>query len=1309
MVVLLLSSAWAIPTQPLIYEWKPLVIDAQDKEAQIIRVASNTQIRALCEGTPSKPPSREAIIRDDERAVALVSGAWSEAIQHDDGWYFPTPPIKSASWVFRSNNCTFEGLGDRASSSGFARLEEGAVNESEFYLWAKQAAVFSPKQFLWLDDSAASTWWSRYLTLRPIGPHPSGNSHSVTADLKTEDGLFYSEDGLEWLPQKNQRHSIRTLFLGNRDIGCLYLDDTPYCQEVVAEENWSFSDGIPELKSSQYDGLTISKPIRWSVLSDDVPHSISIDGPLLYQITSAYPNNYHQSSPLQSSVYPPSKISPLGVKAPEQRPWTSLDSINTDAYWVMEAIDVQSENTAIWVELDLLQRWSRLRGIQSSDIPWLDKNKQFSIWIPHQSNSTCTLSLDAQIYTSIMSETRVHRFSWLSEKNPANLPALDGCQGKLRIESGQDNFPNPVLRRRYHELSNRGVYFLTKDDQPTWLRFSHPQEVEKAMLQLERRGGPSEVLFINYLPNNTENIVGDDGKSWRRPISLLLEPGWDGLLLKGPNPSLVRVSQQQEPEEEPEEFSFEMPTASLEGLRELSQNIYLSQSDTDRVWSLERRALMLATLGEPQLALLDARLALLLGGEEQTNTRLLYSRQIDQWLYPLQSWRPRNDDWVRNSVEAPLTEDALQSAQNNDYIQVAEEMTEANLDARIWWRKSILSGQELSRSQALNAYIQQLEYSQDYSPNAPFFWPLRTLSYDTSIHIRPLGIQLYRGPLPDPSSPGRSDIGEALYEDSFPKERRRTLTSDGILLMPPQEQPLELLLHCRPKSSQKNQGECEISIQEIDGEEQWELTSNIWGETAQITLPPSQYVRSIHANNTEGLITEVLLPEAKKEDGTMWELAANRPITFHVLGPTVLKVLMWSFDEMETQIQINQKGAEGNTSEFINVVGAQQKHIVVPQNGPVEIYLQSQDKVRLKVKVRDSKGGALDAPKEADIPPKSVVFITNPTPKTQRALPHPARPLTPPYAQRIRMRSGWSPNLYNFHSVQLEHFQKVPDAQRWWSAGLNFHQYIESVPIERMGPLSFETQLGLDWKMAKGPINYWLIADAEGGVTLSEPAAAQENLSLTLRADRWWNMYTQGLFRLSLHQYKQWGNHPGSYRSIVDNIYRQSHPLQLQPELEVRFIPSPWLRIQWQSGVWTNSEFAEDRIIDHWYGRVKLNYGSPHRWGRIYTSVDRRYIDLERSDNRTELLWGSFFHTSIWKNGLYLLEGRLQWDSIPSEEEWIIQTQIFVSRSPSGLGVIRPTRIAMRHSTEWGYDDSVNKRWRIPHPEEDSIFNEDPE
>ena len=204
-------------------------------------------------------------------------------------------------------------------------------------------------------------------------------------------------------------------------------------------------------------------------------------------------------------------------------------------------------------------------------------------------------------------------------------------------------------------MPEEGLYFTANAAQKSWLRFTHPPSTSRASLRLEQRSGRAHQIEFEYLPQHSQQIVDDTGQAWRRPISLQLDEGWDGLMVHSPSPTRARLSQPStvEPTSDVDGLILLEMDASPSSIHSLTLRIQKSQSVDERIRTLEKRAQMLANLGETQLALLDMRLADKLRGESVPLFEGLRSQQISEVLYPYSDWRPVIDDWMEDTQKTP--------------------------------------------------------------------------------------------------------------------------------------------------------------------------------------------------------------------------------------------------------------------------------------------------------------------------------------------------------------------------------------------------------------------------------------------------------------------------------------------------------------------------------------------------------------------------------------------------------------------------------------------------------------------------------
>ncbi|MGC6509840.1 MAG: hypothetical protein ACON4U_15555 [Myxococcota bacterium] len=1308
MVVGLLFAAAiaAPPTEPRAFQWRTHSLLNQSEHGILVKASSKKPLRLKCpEGIA--PPQRQAVIRSSGKPAALASGPWSEAVLKDGYWYFPAPPFLSSIWLIGTSKCTVESLSSSVNGSGLARLEYLADDEKTLMQWVSDSAILSPKQLTWLQESnGTEEWRSRYMTIRPAGPHPTGRLKLDGDTLFDGSQWMSAPEGIQLTLPPHQRHTINAVFLGPRNAACIYLDHVAHCKSNDPDELWTLENGLPKLEEKRWNGLSQSKPHKWIITTGKTPQELDVDGPVLLQVSRFFPQNYMWRGSVHGSVYPPAEVNPQGITVETPQIWESVPPLNAEGLYMMEPVDSIKTIDSAWYEL------TSLNAIESDTDPfkWLDENGNFSIWIPKNTpDQKCSIRLHNRTHSIVLTESKVHRFIWLNDVPPIELPKLDGCTGLLRIGDPPRHLPTPTLRRRYHEMPVEGLYFSTHAEQKSWFRFAHSPETNRATLRLEQRSGRAHQVEIQYLPQHTERIVDDLGEVWRRPLSLQLDEGWDGLMVYSLTPTRARLSQPSVGESIPipNDLRFPEMPANPSNIHTLTLQVQQSQTDEVRVRLLEKRAQMFAKLGELQLAQLDMQMANKLRQEDIPLFADLQSQRFSDVLYPYSDWRPVIDDWIEDSEDTPLPIDLLKLAAEDQPLKVAERLSELGRDSRYWWRKAILSGALMSRDNALNAYQQSIQYDALTPQSHSFFWPLRTLSHDAPIYIRPKGITVYRGQWPNENGPNQSNPQAALFAEVFPEQQRRVLVPDKNLIIPPQANEEILALHCRPKSSRGQWGRCAIDIATVDGLERFSVEGEIWGQTRTFSLPPSEKVRFVSVPDSNGLLMEIRIPQSDSQNNRVaWQLKENRPVAFSVLGPTVLRLDTWSFDSIDSLLTVTIESDTDTQVHPKELVGSQHHNVLISEQGIVTVTLKSNHPIRIKPFIRVSNGGQLPPPELIDASEETTgIFMTDTRDSKNQILAPSARPMETNHAARLRLSSNWTPSEPHSHRLGWTHFQRISSATRWWSAGIQAHQYVNAFPVVQGGPFVLDTHAGFDWLHNQGAYQFWLIGDANAGVSLSEPLAAREKLTMTARADRWWRAQLQTIARLKAQQYAQLATHPEPYISTVDSEYWRTHPYQLQPEAEIRFIPSPWVRLQWKAGLKTNAPGGES-TVDQVYGTAMLNIGAPQRWLRLYSDIEQRRTDSNRITQQQTQQYGIMMHAGHWIRTDRLIEGRLSFETNPIDEEWVVQTQFAMVKSQNRLSAIRPTQLAMRHAMNWGFDDANNRYWGIIPPSDSVEFEE---
>ena len=262
----------------------------------MIKASSKTELRLACPNRTS-PPTRQAVIRSSDlfahrahrRRLPQAHGE-RHRTSTATGRRLPKAPILSSIWLIDAADCEVQALSARVGSTGFARLEHAAADEKELMNWLDESSFLSPNQLDWLHNASdIAEWRSRYLSIRPAGPHPTGRiSQPGLTDFEGDIWISASDQYTLTLPP-HQRHDIRAVFLGPRTAACIYLDQNAHCRSNEPAEQWLINDNEPTLDIKRWQGLSQSKTHRWTVMTGETSQELSIDGPALLKISSIFP------------------------------------------------------------------------------------------------------------------------------------------------------------------------------------------------------------------------------------------------------------------------------------------------------------------------------------------------------------------------------------------------------------------------------------------------------------------------------------------------------------------------------------------------------------------------------------------------------------------------------------------------------------------------------------------------------------------------------------------------------------------------------------------------------------------------------------------------------------------------------------------------------------------------------------------------------------------------------------------------------------------------------------------------------------
>ncbi len=1290
-----------------------------------IRARGDEPLRARCpDGTA---PLRLAVVPGDLGAHGLLELSEDPPVRDGEGWWrFPLAPATLTTWRLDREGCRVQVAPTATSSRGLARTEHGAEAGT---LLAQVLGTSALDR----DDAAlleGSPNLASYLAIRPPGPHGSGLTHPAPSSPRdrvrwthpTDGGQelwWHGEEGLTWRIRGPLRVRLDARALGAlQQPLCLWVDEAPSCQPVAPLMVTREHGGAPVREAVLLGEQELAQRTAWRLLLGDGEHTLRLDRPVLAELTTSWPMLYTdgvEDAGLGVTIVPDGEHALTTEQSLPVEPIPEAGVpqavLRTEPATPGRPLDPAESR---WVSLESLatvQGWARPRS------------QRLELWLePQTPDHLCTVALPGDSRFTARAPSGISAFVHTGDDlAPDALPSVTGCDARLRVQ-GLDTTPE-------------GAWTVA-----SWTRTA-PEGRLRWTLDPSL---PTTTAFVAAGTTRALELMASDGARLRLTLvpgpvdadslHLQWDAGWSWVEVSALEPITMKVSQQRHDAATPLDSASTAsgPTSNArtssdpDALRHLSQAIAAAPSDQERSTLLAERAALLAALGEPRLAWIDAARAALMGGHEDLLDALAdtVAARTAASMHGTEGWMPSAGGWVAIVGEQPTDEEIelVQLASRGDALAVALHLDAAGRDARAWWRRAILDGQILTGEQRLLAHRALVAHSPQEQIESDEHWPLRLLStWDTVDQVR--GGRRDRRVWPDPVEEQAALVADALFPQPWPTERTQALRSGWELALPADSTPRELGLRCRATTVAAVEEPCRFILRDPRGAVLAEATASAWGETATLVVPPSKITTYLAYGPERGVVAQALLPGgtvATLEGAarSAVEIAGGRPARMELLGPGSLKLDTWCTGADPCEIEVDQEH-EGQLTRTRWTTRAVDRHIVpLAGGGPVVVSIRSEGTVRFVPSMRVPS--PLSRPIPGDVAllagaqaGQSAAEATRaepaglPTdPRARTGQPPEPRPIQrPPATVLAGLRIGSD-------DVGDDPGEEALDTT--WRGGLELGLlsrpttapiWLEVRGLAERGLADdglTQAATGLDWRLGDRTWSTWLVADLrmDHGRVSDQPVSTG-TARLRLSTERSWPSHWQAIARLQGQVRGLLGGTDGEALDPTEqprlwSSYIDDHPRALQPSVELRYQPGPWLRLSAQALATSNGELAY-RPVERVGAGLRADLGAPGLWLKASARLDRRFADAHRDDPylAPELAlaaaWTPWPHRDV---GLQL-SGTAMRRPVQEETLALFTLRLLASRDRA-LDDLRPSRRSFPHAATWGQDGAAARAGTAP-------------
>lgn len=1234
MTWLLVVAALALPPAPSEAEvrWRPLPVGRSGvlggAAVELLEVDGDLPLRARC--PDGVEPTRRAA-----SPGALVEGPFGEARRVEGRWLLAPGPAELRHWAVPAG-CAWEVARAARSGRGHARHERASPAEP----WTSFPDPVEPELEAWVGGER-----SRYLAVRPLGPHPADGTRPRTEGHRVvrPDGVWWRvEQRAAWTVRGPARVRIEARALGSARPLCLHGPGGLACADAGRRAPLAVgADGLvaePEL----LDGVEVGARAVWRALVPSGVHALELPGPALVRIRHGDPAAYGSSGPAEWAVHvAPKPAPPIEVVPPNSSHRTDL----------LFRPGEGGDPGVRWAEPERAER------------P-VDATGSVSVWVT-EAGAPCVVVLPGGTELRSAGVAGVSRFLWTGPSPaPPGPVRVSGCAAQVRTQAGPGGVGGGWVATAWvRPGAERPAAWTLDPGVAHSLRLAHRTGQRDPYSVVVDADGDRSAFAVAPLP--TPAALRDAGHGgFGPPVALPVPEGARQLSVWVSADVALRVSR---PGSDPLATRVEAP----------------AEPRVDAALDpLAVRAEALLEAGYPYAAAADLRQ---LGWRAPAAVPDALATDVDRAVLRAvagaDQWIARDPAWLPAPV-AELDPELVGLAAEGDYLAVAERVR-GRADPLRWWRAGFAEGQVPTGSQRLLAY---LDLASAGRSGHPWYWPLRATS-DWEV-VGSLRGAVGRGRIPWPPVPEPRDaVLEGLLA-AEPWDPGRVLRfPDGAELRV--AEPVALRARCRaPWAPDLPDLTCGFDVLDFGGAVRTSVVAAVDGTPAVVDVRDvPAYVRVRAPRRTVG---EVLLPPGLElvPERSAWSLSPGARASFDVLAPTVVRLQTWApSGAAALRVEAGGVALERAVAERGDV------EVPVPGSGPVRVFVQSTEPVWVVPQLRVARGRA--ALPVRDRLPTAVALAPRtgaPVVAARRALPvQTARPVQRPAVTGVLGLGGG----VEVGPDDAEEDLRAGTAQATVDVGVASRPgrapgWLDgSVGVAGSGEGALASgRVGGDLRLTHGSVRTWLLADA-GGATEAGLAAVHGRARLRAEA-----VPVPGLQVL--------GSVGGSGRALVvgDGFaaprvwtpFREEHPWSLEPSAEVRVLPSPWARGGVYGLVRTNA--LPDAVwSDLARGGLRLELGAPGVWGRAGVRVDRRFGD----DHRPVGAWSPELLGSVravvWPGrdvGVGLRGGFVHQLETGGTTASVV-LEVLASRDRA-LDDLRPSRTPGRHALAWHQDRAAERR-----------------
>lgn len=1143
---------------------------------------------------------------------------------------------------------------------------------------------------------------------------------------------------------------------GDGALACLGVDGAPHCQSLVRSVAVRFDDGALVQAAEEIAGREVGTVRVWTLLVGAGEHSLSLDGASLVRISVGDGSDFlagRVAPPDQPVVWPPD----VSAGAAPAWPVSPAGAGVHEGVLTKPSSSPIGAEAARWVSLTTLAEAIAAQPAALETLGWIDDGGVARLWLePPGPTAHCSVSFGGGASFAAQGPTGVHRFQWSGGAEPG-LPERATCPAWLRIEGSDLAVPSLALSRFAFPVPGAQVTWdlQAADETTLWVSWpSAPQRAAEMTLSID--GEPSWSLAV---PADAATMGAADGAEWTVAVPLRLGRGRSSLTVTSPERVALRVTQRRptealfadvpaapaaDPAPRPD-AGGDVPVESAAraaDVRAISAALAVEQTIEGRVDLLLRRSELLARAGQWRLADLDQERALALKPtavpDESGQGELRRQRAL--LLVGPGAWLPLDSGWLGDDAGAA---ELAGLAAAGDFVRLARPVSDpaSPVDPRPWWRRAILGGQVLQPSDRIAAYVDLVERTPAEERSLPFLAPLRTVSRWERITAARGSLERVTVAWPAPPADLGADLFEdALFPDPWPADRRLRLRRGWNLELPPGEARV-IEVRCRSTWSVGELDACRFDLLDVHGDAVASVRSLSDGLPVGVEVPATDGPLYLSVRPSGGVVAEALSPVAPEGAAApaprraAWKVAAGREVQFDVLGPTVVRVEAWSpsGEPVGLTVTVGPLTGRGEAGEH-SLTDRREVEVVVRRSGPTRVRVRPSQSVLLACSMRVPSPRSPEPPGDrrrvaASLAPGSgrpgdpavqsptgsgtTGLLAAQTDASDDALWDSPAPLlrrpaqVPPVSLVVTLRGGLG-----------EDADQEPEERSRWR--LRSSQELRLVARPARRPLWLESRVvleeqqgygpvvtgaaGLDWRPVSRAVRLWVTADARlSGGRLGAGPALSGHLAGSVRIERFLAPHWQVLVRLAGQgRGLLAGEEPadGTFDSQLQHWsrFKAQHPWTLRPDVALRFVPGPWLRVGVYGALASNAP-RDHQPLDHATIGLEVGGQQPALWVRGFAELDLWLPDAYRAAFAASPDLGVAVGGMLWPGRDVGVELRadVRYQHRFAQLAAVLTVRLHLSRDRA-LGDLRPSRSPPRFALGWSQDRAALRRLRRTSP-----------